>query len=192
MTETLLSDGELVKRARENDESAIAALVNRHSDRLYTLLKRMLRNDDDARDALQETFMVMLEKLATFRGQAQFYTWLYRIATNLVLMRARTKKNSQMLLIDEETVYHEVHAGTIIPLPSQPDRDLDNKELRKILDLAVAGLPVSLRTVFVLRDVENLTVKETARIVRISEDNVKTRLRRARIMLRNHLAEKLG
>ncbi|MHB9029427.1 MAG: sigma-70 family RNA polymerase sigma factor [Candidatus Latescibacterota bacterium] len=191
MTVTPLSDAELVKLARSGDESALTDLVDRHSSRLYTLLKRMLRNEDDAQDALQETFIAMIEKFSTFRGDSQFYTWLYRIASNIVLMRARGKQNPRMLSLDEDAVFHEVHEGKVIPMPSQPDRDFDDKELRKTLDTAIGELPLPLRTVFILRDVEQLSVKETAKVVRISEDNVKTRLRRARLMLRNLLAEKL-
>ncbi len=187
-----LTEAELIQRAKEGNQAALTTIVKEYSDRLYTLLFRLLRTQEEAEDALQETFITMVEKLDTFRGHSGIYTWLYRIATNIALMRLRSGQKSKRLTIDESIVSENVHDGNVTPFPEQPDRMLHNKELKEVLDKAVENLPPPYRAVFILRDIEQLSVRESARILKISEDNVKTRLRRARIFLREELAEKLS
>ena len=187
-----LTETELVARAKKGDQKALTLIVKEYSDRLYTLLFRLLRTQEEAEDALQETFITMVEKLDTFRGHSGLYTWLYRIATNIALMRLRSSQKSSRLTIDENIVSENVHEGSVTTFPVQPDKVFHNKELKDILDKAVESLPATYRAVFILRDIEELSVRETARILKITEDNVKTRLRRARIFLREELAEKLS
>lgn len=192
MTTAKTAESALIRKAKLGDAEALSEIVHTYSDRLFTLLMRLLRNKQEAEDALQETFITMIEKLQTFREKSQLYTWLFRIATNIALMRLRKTQQSARLPINENVIHDQVHSGNILPFPSRPDRDLHNKEVREILDKAIDTLPAAYRSVFVIRDIEQLSVKETARILQLSEDNVKTRLRRARIFLRNYLAEHLS
>ncbi|MFC1729195.1 RNA polymerase sigma factor [candidate division KSB1 bacterium] len=190
MTSAEIPESELIKNARQGDETALTEIVNRYSDRLYTLLVRMLRDKEEAEDALQETFITMIQKIGSFRGGSQLYTWLYRIASNTALMRLR-KTRGYKVTVDEQAISERVHRGEITPLPLNPEEHLSNQELKEILDSAIDKLPPHFRAVFILRDVEQLSVKEAARILKISADNVKTRLRRARMQLRDYLAENL-
>lgn len=183
---------EIITRAQKGEQEALTTIVNKYSDRLYTLLVRLLRDREEAEDALQETFITMIEKISTFRSKSQFYTWLYRIATNTALMKIRSRKNIKRMTIDEQVMSEEIHSGNITPFPVQPDKEFSKKELQEALDSAVKKLSAPYNSVFILRDIEQLSVRETAKILNISEDTVKTRLRRARIFLRNQLAETLS
>lgn len=192
MTTPVAPETDLVERARKRDPEALTEIVNRFSDRLFTLLVRILRNNEEAEDALQETFLTMLQKIPAFRGGSRLYTWLYRIAVNIALMKLRSKQRSIRVSIDENALAERIHSGAVAALPEQPEEILDKKELREILDRAIDQLPAHFRSVFILRDIEQLSVRETAKILGISEDNVKTRLRRARIFLRDKLAERFS
>ena len=187
-----LPEETLIKKAQKGDQYALTEIVNVYSDRLYTLLKRILRNDEDVEDALQETFTTMIEKLPGFRMQSSLFSWLYRIATNVALMRLRKNNTQTHLSIHEDVVFNEIHSRGLTPLPDQPDKEILSSETRKALDDSIKDLPPAYRAVFVLRDIEQLSVKETAKILNISKDNVKTRLRRARMHLRETVSEKLS
>ncbi len=177
----------LVELAQNGDEAAFTQIVREYSDRLYTLLIRLLRNHQEAEDALQETFITMVNKIQDYQGRSSLYTWLYRIATNTALMRLRKRKTWD-ISIDESTMHEEVHNNTILPFPDRPDQNLDKKEMKTIIDESVQKLPPDYRSVFILRDIENVPIKEASEILGISTENVKTRLRRARIALRNEIA----
>jgi len=179
----------LVKRAKEGDREAFTELVNLYSDRVYNLALRILKSPDDAADILQETFITVFEKIQTFDGRSDFFTWLYRIATNFSLMKLR--KDRRMILSEEELEAKfdnpgrmELHEWQSLPL-----KDMLSDEFRKHLDEAVDSLPDIYRSVFVLRDLENLSIKETSKILGITESNVKIRLKRARMYLREKLAQ---
>jgi len=191
MTIPDFAENELVRRAKRGDPAALTEIVNAYSDRLYTLLVRILRSREEAEDALQETFLTMIEKIPSFRGTSRLYTWLYRIATNIALMKLRREQKIKRISIDEQAVSERIHHGGMIPFPEFPDENITNAELKEELDRAIDSLPAHYRSVFVLRDIEQLSVRETAKILGISEDNVKTRLRRARMFLRDRLAERL-
>jgi RNA polymerase sigma-70 factor (ECF subfamily) len=180
---------ELVRRVKQGDEAAFTEMVNLYSDRIYNLALRILRRTDDAADVLQETFIKVFEKIDTFDGRADFFTWVYRIATNLSLMKLR--KNKRTVLSDEnfETQFDRPDTTTIHEWQSLPLREMLNVEFRKHLDEAVNSLPEIYRSVFILRDLENLSIKETSKILGITETNVKVRLKRARMYLREKLAE---
>ncbi len=189
MTEII--EKELVELAKKGDEAALTKIVRDNSDRLYTLLVRLLRNEQEAQDALQETFITMIKKISTFGGKSSLFTWLYRIATNIALMKLRSRQRVDELDIDDSKLSDDVHGGGIVPFPSQPDLELHRKETKQALDEAVENLPAKYRSVFILRDIEQVSIAEASKILEISEENVKTRLRRARIFLRNELAERL-
>jgi len=185
-------EAELVRLAKLGNEEAFTEIVNIYSDRLYTLLVRMLRDSHEAEDALQETFITMIEKIGSFKGQSQLYTWLYRIASNIALMKLRSRTGKMSTTIDEAALPEKVHGSNFLTVPDNPEERINNKELKEILNWAIGMLPPNYRSVFVLRDEEQLSVRETAGILGISKDNVKTRLRRARMTLRDLLAEKIS
>lgn len=189
MTTMQAADNELVNRAQAGEEAAFTEIVNLYSDKLFTLLVRMLRDRTEAEDALQETFLTLVEKIDTFKGNSRLYTWLYRIASNIALMKIRSRGGRIQVDIDESTVSNQVHSGDYMTIPENPEEKLNKEQLGEVLDSAVKKLPPNFRQVFILRDIEQISGRETAEILGISEDNVKTRLRRARMALRDLLSE---
>jgi RNA polymerase sigma-70 factor (ECF subfamily) len=177
---------------RAQDREAFAALVDLTSGQLYSLLLRILNNEQDAEDILQESYIKAYAALPSFEGRSSLKTWLFRIATNEALMLIRKRKPQvQITELDDDS--EEVEAPKeIIDWCCLPESELMNSETRKHLDKAVAALPLNLRTVFLLRDVQGLSGEETASIMGISVDNVKTRLLRARFKLREELSEYFG
>ncbi|MCK6623260.1 MAG: sigma-70 family RNA polymerase sigma factor [Calditrichaceae bacterium] len=180
---------ELVRRAKAGDEQAFTELVNLYSERIYNLALRILRRRDDAADVLQETFIKVLEKIHTFDGRADFFTWLYRIATNLSLMKLRRDRRTVLSDEDIEEKFDRPDTTTIHEWQARPLREMLSAEFRRHLDAAVDSLPEIYRSVFILRDLENLSIKESSKILGITETNVKVRLKRARMYLREKLAE---
>jgi RNA polymerase sigma-70 factor (ECF subfamily) len=184
----------LVQRAREGDFAAFEELVDRHQVRLYTMVRRMLRDEDDAQEVVQETFLSAVEKIGDFRGEAPFSGWLTRIAANHALKVLRKRKG-----LPTEPYVEEPDDDAPIPRPAfvapwgdSPEHLLARKETREHLDEALAHLPESYRAVFILRDLEGLSVKETAEALGIREGNVKVRLLRARLALREELTRRFG
>jgi RNA polymerase sigma-70 factor (ECF subfamily) len=183
-----LKDTDLVRRAKRGDRRAYGELVKRYQQKIYRLARRMTETDEDAEDVLQEAFVKSYRSLGGFREKSQFSTWLYRITVNLALMKLRKRKLDSVSLdvpvaTDEGQVPRDFENGG----PSPLDRLVD-KESRQALDSAIADLPASYRAVFVLRHVEGLSTLETARILRVSVAAVKSKLHRARAMLRMKLA----
>ncbi len=189
-------DNVLVQAARDGDQTAFAELVSRYENRVYRLARKMMHDEQDAEDVLQETFISAYRHLDSFRGDSEFSTWIYRIATNASLMKLRASKPQISL---DEAISGD--GGDFVPQmvvdwSVSPEEALLNSEVRTQMDAALARLPETLRAVFVLRDIEGLSVDETSRVLEISVPNVKTRLHRARLALREALscyfAEKTG
>ena len=185
------NDIELVHAAQRGDQRAFAQLVENYEARVYNLARKMMRDPQDAEDVLQETFISVFRHLKDFQGESSFSTWLYRIATNASLMKLRGRKTPPLSL--DEPVESEDGASAlpreIVDWGVTPEEALLSGEVRAQMDAAVGALPESLRAVFVLRDIEGLSVQETADVLSISVPNVKTRLHRARLMLRESLSE---
>lgn len=180
-----MDEKEIIRRAKEGNRNALSELVTLYSDRIYNLALRILRNREDAEDVLQETFLTVVEKLNTFNEQSSFFTWIYRIATNASLMKIRKKKYSVRELPD----HPDFNQLEVADWSQNPLDDVQNKEVKKLLDRAIGELSDTYRSVFILRDIEQLSIKETAGILDISEENVKIRLRRARLFLREKLSQ---
>ncbi len=180
--------GGLVSRAQQGDQDAFSELVNLYSERIYNLGLRILKNPDDAADILQETFVAVYEKINTFDGRSNFFTWLYRIATNFALMKLRKERRKVLTDQDMEGQFDSPDDMPIQEWKDLPLQDMLSEEFRRHLDEAVDQLSDIYRSVFVLRDLENLSIKETSQILGISESNVKIRLKRARVFLREKLA----
>jgi len=180
---------QIIRRAKAGDASAFAELVRRYSQRVYNLALRMMRNRQDAEDVLQETFLSAYEKIRDFDGRSTFYTWLYRIAVNASLMKLRSKHYTKTFVPLDDAETAELVKPVLVDWSQYPVDQLLDEEARNVMERAIQSLPDLYRSVFVLRDLEQLSTKETARILGLSEDNVKTRLRRARLFLRNLLSE---
>ncbi|MCX7707265.1 MAG: sigma-70 family RNA polymerase sigma factor [Anaerolineae bacterium] len=184
------SEAELVAAAKAGHQDAYTAIVERYSGTIYNLALRLTGNPQEAEDVLQETFISAFRALSRFEGRSQLGTWLYRIAYNAALMRLR-KRQVPTESLDEPLTTDE---GEFVPRQfvdwsRLPDELLLGKELRSTLEAALQTLPVSLRSVFVLRDIEGLSTAETAQALGLTETNVKVRLHRARLALREKLSQ---
>jgi RNA polymerase sigma-70 factor, ECF subfamily len=187
-----LTDEVLVGRARAKDEAAFEELVNRYEDKLYRLAMRFVRNETDAQEILQDAFLSAWRNLPTFEGRAQFGSWMYRVTVNAALMLLRSRNRHPEVTVDdvEPTVLNNAVAesGQLMRANAdwaqRPDDQLQSSELRKHIQASVDALPDGLRTVFLLRDVEELSTEDTAELLSLSVPAVKTRLHRARLALR--------
>ena len=184
-----MNEKQLVELAKQGDKIALSKLVNTYSERIYNLALRIMRNREDAEDILQETFITVIEKLNGFDGRSSFFTWIYRIATNASLMRLRKKKLVFQQISDDPDFQESVESRVFIDWSQDPSLNVFDKETKQKLDFAINKLSDIYRSVFILRDLEGLSIKETSAILNISEENVKIRLRRARQFLRDYLSE---
>jgi RNA polymerase sigma-70 factor, ECF subfamily len=184
----VFDESALVARAREGDSEAYNELVSHYERKIFRLAKHITQNDEDAEDVLQETFLKAYEHLPDFQGQSKFYTWLVRIAVNESLMKLRKRKSDRTVPLDEPVdTGEDTVAREIAVWEENPEERYSREELAQILDESVQGLKPAFRTVFVLRDIEELSTEETAEALGISIPAVKSRLLRARLQLREKL-----
>jgi len=185
---TVFDDIALVDRARNGDSEAFEQLVSRYQRKIYRLARHITDSEEDAEDVLQEAFLKAYEHLEGFQGNSKFYTWLVRIAVNESLMKLRKRKSSRTVSLDETPDNGEDPVVREIAVwEGNPEQRYSSEELRGILDKAIEGLKPTFRTVFLLRDVEELTTEETAEALDLSIPAVKSRLLRARLELRERL-----
>jgi len=178
----------LVDASRSGDASAFNELVQRYERKIYRLAKHITQNDEDAEDVLQEAFMKAYTHLDSFQGDSKFYTWLVRIAVNEALMKLRKRKSDKTVSLDEpQDTGEDLVTREIAVWDDDPEKKYSREELAEILDEAVQSLKPSFRTVFVLRDIEELSTEDTAQALGISIPAVKSRLLRARLQLREKL-----
>jgi len=181
------AEAALVARLRAGEEAAFAELVKAQGGRLLAVAQRMLRNEEDARDAVQDAFLSAFRALDRFDGAARLSTWLHRIVVNAALMKLRTRRRKPESSIEEllPTFLEDGHAAQ----PSVPWRDasegeLDRRETRELVRRSIDALPETYRTILLLRDVEELDTGEAARLLGVTTNAAKTRLHRARQALR--------
>jgi RNA polymerase sigma-70 factor, ECF subfamily len=181
-------EGDLVARAQAGDASAFTELVKRYERKIYRLAKNITQNDEDAEDVLQDSFLKAYEHLSGFQGQSKFYTWIVRIAVNEALMKLRKRRGDRFVSLDEpiDTGEEEVKREIAV-WEGNPEQQYSQEELQRILSEAVETLKPDFRTVFTLRDIEELSTEETAEALGISVPAVKSRLLRARLALREKL-----
>jgi RNA polymerase sigma-70 factor (ECF subfamily) len=191
-----ISDAELVRQAKAGELAAFEELTRRHERQVYSLAYRIVRQEHDAEDVTQEAFLSAIEHLAGFREEARFSTWLMRIATHAALKVLRKRRGLDTVSLEAST---EPDAEGAIPHPEfiadwrqSPDKLVHRNETRRLLDDALGRLDEKHRLVFLLRDVEGLSVRETAETLGLSEVNVKVRLLRARLQLREQLTRVFG
>jgi RNA polymerase sigma-70 factor (ECF subfamily) len=188
-TPAAVTDEDLVARARTKDFAAFEELVDRYEDKIFRLAFRFVRNETEAKEIVQDTFLLVWRKLDTFKGDSQFGSWLYRVATNTALMRLRAQRRHPEISTEELPVDYLDNYGQLPAAgenwAKRPDDELQSDELRRRIQKAVDELPEIYRTVFLIRDVEGLSTEETAEVLEISIPTVKTRLHRARLALRD-------
>ena len=183
-----------IEALRQGDRREFARLVDTYSGPLYRLALKMLGNASDAEDALQNTFLKAFQHVDTFEGRSSLSTWLYRIASNEALMLLR-KRRPEMAFSDmqpEDETDQNIDPVQFTDWCCLPEQELLSAEARITLDRAVQHLPETLRIVFVLRDIEGLSIQETSQVLTLSETAVKTRLLRARLRLREELSSYYG
>lgn len=192
------NEPELVRKAQKGDQRAFSLLIKKYESTVYGFAFKVCRNEGDATETLQDTFVNVYRKLDQFNGKAKFSTWLYQIVTNNCLMKRRRGKMdvSSVSLDSHESRGEDSERDgngpplqALVSLKHTPQDEMVNKELREILDNAILKLPMEQRIVFVLRDVEGRSSEEAAKILKVSVPAVKSRLRRARVFLREHLQE---
>lgn len=186
------TEAELVRRARAREEPAVRAITQRYNRRLFRVARSILRDDAEAEDVVQETYVRAFTGLDLFRGDASFGTWITRIAMNEALGRLRKRRPT----VDWEAYGENRTQAEILDFPgaasNDPEKMMAQAEIRTILERAIDELPDAFRTVFVARIVEGMTVEETADLFGLQTETVKTRLHRARNLLRDALDKKLG
>ena len=183
-----LTDEQVVARVLDGQTALFEILMRRYNERVYRVARAILRDDEEAEDVMQQSYVNAYAHLRQFTGKARFATWLTRIAINESLLRAR--RHGKYELYDDED-------GNVESLVTQnsyrdPERQVFTGELRALLEWAIDELPNGAREVFVLRDVEGLSTAEAAEALGVSEDVVKTRLSRARAGVRRALMERTG
>jgi RNA polymerase sigma-70 factor, ECF subfamily len=185
-----LSDEELVERARDRNLASFEELAGRHEERLYRVAMRLLRNENDAREVLQDALLSAWQNLDSFAGRAQFGTWIYRVTVNGALMLLRSRRRRPTVSVEElapaalDDAVDESLRDTGSDWSKRPDEQLQSGELKSHIEEALDQLPEILRLVFLLRDVEGLSTEETAEMLNVTVPTVKTRLHRARLALR--------
>jgi RNA polymerase sigma-70 factor (ECF subfamily) len=190
------SDERVLQLLSAEHPAAAPALLERFGQRVYQLSRRILSSDEDAKDAMLETFLTVLKQWPTFRHQARFSSWIYRIAHNQACMMRRQRRRHDATVSLEQAVpsahlqpHHETPYLDLLGEDEQtPSRMLEQSELRHHLDRAIASLPAPYRQVYHLKEVEGLSLREVSAITRLSEPAIKTRLHRARQQLRRKLA----
>jgi len=178
-----MTDAEIVERVRAGETALFEILMRRHNQRIYRVARAVIRDEADAEDVMQQAYINAFTHLNQFQDRSQFSTWLTRITVHEALARRRKRK-------PEETA-EDVMETLTSPQPD-PERQAYAAELRGVLEAAVDSLPETYRLVFMLRDIEGLSTRETAAGLELGDEAVKTRLHRARAMLRSAIAERIG
>ncbi|MBK9210776.1 MAG: sigma-70 family RNA polymerase sigma factor [Anaerolineales bacterium] len=189
MIDTTAQDDLSIPALRSGDRAEFARLVDAYSAPIYRLGLRMLGNEQDAEDVLQNTFINALTHLSSFEGRSSILTWLYRIAVNEALMSLR--RGRPEISIDDFNSSEDddhFHPSQFVDWGALPEDELLSNEGKQALETAIQNLPENLRMVFLLRDIQGLSIKDTADTLEITESNVKIRLLRARLSLREQLS----
>ena len=185
-------DAGLVRRALLHDETAVRAIMQANNRRLYRLARGILRNDAEAEDVVQDTYVRAFTHLEQFRGDSSLSTWLSRITMNEALGRLRRQRPG----VEWSELEKSAPGAQIIAFPlatsDDPEKSMAQREIRDVVEHAIDELPEPFRLVFITRVIEGMNVEETAEILGLKPETVKTRLHRARNLLRDNVERKIG
>ena len=195
LTETItsqdpLNDEGVVARVLAGETSVFEIVMRRYNQRLYRVARAILRNDSEAEDVMQDAYVRAYEHLDQLAGRAKFSTWLTRIAVHEALTRQRRGRYQELEPMSEGDGGDPMDGFASMAL--NPEEQASNSQIRSLLEEAVEELPDAYRTVFMLRDVEEMSTTDTANVLEITEENVKVRLHRARALLRKSLYARAG
>jgi len=183
----------LVRRARERDEPAIRSIMQSNNRRLYRRARGILRNDSEAEDVVQETYVRAFTHLEDFRGDSSLATWLGRIAINEALGRLRRRRSTvEWTSLPPGTLEAQIIQFPLSAASQDPEKSMAQREIQHVVERAIDELPEAFRIVFITRVIEGMNVEETAEILELKPETVKTRLHRARTMLRENVERKIG
>ena len=177
-----MSDAEVVQRVRDGDRASFEILMRRHNQRIYRAARAILKNESEVEDAMQQAYINAFTHLNQFEERARFSTWLTRIAVNEAIARRQRMRTTESEEMVEQTVTRQ----------PTPEHLAYAGELQRVLEDAVDGLPEAYRSVFMLRDIEGLSTNETAEALDLGDEAVKTRLHRARALVRRAVTSRLG
>ena len=187
------ADIELVRRALSRDEAAVRAIIKANNRRLYRLARGILRNDSEAEDVVQETYVRAFTHLAEFRGDSSLSTWLSRIAMNEALGRLRRRRPGvELSSLPSGMLEAQIIQFPLLSATDDPEKTMAQREIQHVVEGAIDELPEPFRMVFITRVLEGMNVVETADILGLKPETVKTRLHRARTMLRDNVEKKIG
>lgn len=189
-TSNNITEEKLIEEAINGSKLALAELVKKYEQTVYNFAFKICRNKERAENTMQETFLSMIKSLKQFSGKSKLSTWLYTIVSNHCLMMARSQKKYDYTTLENDEGL--IDDKNVADWNFSPDKLTENSELKIVLDDAIQKLPHEYRIVFLLRDVEGLSTKETSEIVNLSVPAIKSRLHRARAFLRNELNNTLG
>lgn len=182
-----------LQELKSGNRSEFAKLIDTHSNQIYRLAIKMLNNPQDAEDVLQNTFLKAFQNIKNFEGRSKLSTWLYRIATNEALMIIRKQRPEVNINEQSEEDDNDINTPTqFVDWCCLPESEMISTESKIELDKAIQRLSEALRIVFILRDIEGLSIQETSQILNLTETAVKTRLLRARLNLREQLSAFYG
>jgi RNA polymerase sigma-70 factor (ECF subfamily) len=184
-----LREEQLIERAKQGDQAAQAAIVRRYEQMVYNVALRLTGNAEEAEGVMQETFLKVLEALPTFRGDSQLGTWIYRIATNFALMQLRKRRVPTYSLDEYNLDESRDLASFNRAIGENPEALVLNSELRQVMEEAIEALPPKYKTAFVLKDLEGLSLQQIAEMLNLNVATVKTHIHRARLFLRDRLAD---
>jgi RNA polymerase sigma-70 factor (ECF subfamily) len=188
-----LTDAEVVKRVRAGDRALFEILMRRHNQRVYRAIRAVVKDEGDVEDAMQQAYVNAFTHLHQFEERSQFSTWLTRIALNEAFGRRRKLQVEMKARVESDVDEYPGEFMASIPSPQpDPERQAYALELHHVLEQAVDALPEGYRTVFMLRDIEGLSTSETGEGLGLGEEAVKTRLHRARAMIRRSITERIG
>ena len=188
-------DEELVRRVLAGDTCQFELLVTRYTSKIYGLAMRLMRNPSDAKDAVQDTFLLVYTKLSGFRSECAFGTWLYKVALNCIYMKLRQRKHAAEDDIEDYLPKFDGHGkmrGMVRTFGDNPERETIRQQATAAVRDAIDRLPLDYRVVLVARDIDELSAEETAEALGLTVAAVKSRLHRARLFLRQQLENRFG
>jgi RNA polymerase sigma-70 factor (ECF subfamily) len=191
--EAALDERELAQRSLARDDQAFRIIMSRYNRRLYRIARGIVRNDSDAEDVVQEAYVKAFMHLADFRGEASLATWLSRITINEALGRLRRKRTrKEVAQIDDQRTQAEIIPFPQMTTQEDPEKTMAQRQILQLVEQATDNLPENFRLVFITRVIEGMNVEETAEILGIPPETVKTRLHRARKLVREQLDKQIG